>query len=145
MESNATEALSLYGSFLDKYIAEVNRNLTKEQLVADMNIYPIFIEGVTAGIVGINTSESPAGRAAIIRILYIDKEHRGKKLGPVIDGLFEKFKELGFTHAEGWSYPPYAKHLAKRYGIEPKIMVFHEPLEVYLNAIAARRAKGLKD
>ena len=145
MESNAAEALQLYSGYLDKYILEVNRSLTKEQIVADMNIYPIMFEGVVAGIVGINTSESPWGRTAIIRILYLDKQHRGKKLGPVIDGLFEKFKELGFTHAEGWSYPPYAKHLAKRYSIEPKILVFHESLDLFLSRIAERRAKGLTD
>ena len=138
-ERDTETILRQYGKYLEGFIRESNPLATPQELLAQMDVFPIIIDGVEIGIVGLKVQPTKVGSVAIIKVLYIEPQYRGGRLGLVLEQLFQRFAEQGITHVEGWAVPLVAHWLQKHWGLVPKLRVYHEEVKPLLARIAKIR------
>lgn len=125
---NREESERLYGHYLDGFIREVNPATSREEILSQMNIHPIFFEKILAGIIGMTVHQIKGGALATIRLIYLEQQYRGDKMETILQQLFDKLSSEGFTHVESWALPHIATWLETRWKIKPRMFVFHENL-----------------
>jgi hypothetical protein len=123
------EVIEKYGHYLDAFIKEINPYTSKEEILSQMDVYPIVVDDRTIGVVGLNTQKTRVGGCVIIRLVYVEPAYRGKKLLPLGQHLINQFRSQGFTHMECWALPRISDWLEKTLGLKPKLRVYHESLE----------------
>lgn len=126
--TDSNRALSSYHHLIEAFIQETHTLLSVEELLASMEVFPIQLDEKLIGVVGMNIQLTPVGKAAIIRMLYVEPVYRGRRAWPVFEQLFDRLLEEGFTHVEGWAYPRMSRWLGRSWGITPKLYVYHEHL-----------------
>lgn len=137
-------ALELYRPFIESFIKETQALTTAEEMVKLMDLVPIIFEDKTIGVVGLTAQRTPVGRAAIIRMLYVEPRYRGTQIWTIFEQLFDGMIQQGFTHVEGWANPRMAEWLERSWKIKPKLLVYHEHLRNLRKNMDERKAALFK-
>lgn len=126
--TNNAEIEKLYGHYLDGFIREVNPHTSRAEILSQMTIHPIIFETNTAGILGMTIHKKSTGALAVIRLIYLEKQYRGHRMGEILEQLFDTLAQQGFTHVESWTLPHISDWLHSNWKIQPKVFVYHEDL-----------------
>jgi hypothetical protein len=131
LPKDQAELLKVLAPLIEEYLVETKIGVNIVEYLQELVISAIEIDGTLIGFWGLRVRPLLKGKLATVKAIYFRKQYRGQYLNRAADDFIRKLSEQGVTELEIWAYPQILRWLEKRYGVQPKIYVTHNPIEIF--------------